>query len=196
MFPELALMGKSKFVKSMMREVIIRKMKDLSFCHLMHKVDEQVTVGVTRRFSIAAFSNNDLKNSGTRAIFVFDKGELPEHIMDGLSSKFKLLKVLDFENSLLSSIPDNLWNLFHLRWSENARRYWMFEIFTKAVLLEAEQNVVQRAQNVETVKEVSIRRMRREFLDFDLVSATPHLRVLKYLVKLRLGLSNFEDDPH
>jgi disease resistance protein RPM1 len=82
----------------------------------MHKVDEQVTIGVTRRFSIAAFTNRDLKNSGTRAIFVFDKGELPEHFMDGLSSKFKLLKVLDFENSLLSSIPDNLGNLFHLRY--------------------------------------------------------------------------------
>ncbi|XP_045820979.1 disease resistance protein RPM1-like [Trifolium pratense] len=103
-------------VHDVLREVIIRKMKDLSFCHLMHKADEQVTVGVTRRFSIAAFSNNDLKNSGTRAIFVFDKVELPEHFMDGLSSKFKLLKVLDFENSLLSSIPDNLGNLFHLRY--------------------------------------------------------------------------------
>jgi disease resistance protein RPM1 len=110
--------GKVKIcqVHDVLREVIIRKMKDLSFCHLMHKVDEQVTIGVTRRFSIAAFTNRDLKNSGTRAIFVFDKGELPEHFMDGLSSKFKLLKVLDFEKSLLSSIPDNLGNLFHLRY--------------------------------------------------------------------------------
>jgi disease resistance protein RPM1 len=81
----------------------------------MHKVDEQVTIGVTRRFSIAAFSNSDLRNSGTRAIFIFDKVELPKEFMDGLSAKFKLLKVLDFENSLLNYIPDNLGNLFHLR---------------------------------------------------------------------------------
>ncbi|MCH91080.1 NBS-containing resistance-like protein, partial [Trifolium medium] len=106
-------------VHDLLREVIIRKMKDLSFCHLMHEDDEQVTVGITRRFSIAAVSNNDLsnnRNSGIRAIFVFDKGEFPKHFMDGLSAKFKLLKVLDFENSLLSFIPDNLGNLFHLRY--------------------------------------------------------------------------------
>ncbi|GAU48389.1 hypothetical protein TSUD_118150 [Trifolium subterraneum] len=110
--------GKVRSVKvhDVSREVIIRKMKDLSFCHLMNKDGEQVTIGVTRRFSIAAFSNSDLKNSGTRAIFVFDKGDLPEHFMDGLSSKFKLLKVLDFQNSLLTSLPDNMGNLFHLRY--------------------------------------------------------------------------------
>jgi disease resistance protein RPM1 len=87
--------GKVKIcqVHDVLREVIIRKMKDLSFCHLMHKVDEQVTVGVTRRFSIAAFSNSDLRNSGTRAIFIFDKVELPKEFMDGLSAKFKLLRV-------------------------------------------------------------------------------------------------------
>ncbi|CAJ2638722.1 unnamed protein product [Trifolium pratense] len=103
-------------IHDVLREVIIRKMKDLSFCHLMNKDDEQVTIGVTRRFSIAAFSNSDLENSGTRAIIVFDKGDLPEHFMDGLSSKFKLLKVLDFQNSLLNSLPDNMGNLFHLRY--------------------------------------------------------------------------------
>ncbi|MCH96338.1 NBS-containing resistance-like protein, partial [Trifolium medium] len=107
-------------IHDVLHEVIIRKMKDLSFCHLIHKDDEQVTIDVTRRFSIAAISNNDdlrnTSNSGIRAIFVFDKGELPTHFMDGLSVKFKLLKVLDFENSLLNSIPDNMGNLFHLRY--------------------------------------------------------------------------------
>ncbi|KEH32976.1 disease resistance protein (CC-NBS-LRR class) family protein [Medicago truncatula] len=105
-------------VHDLLREVILRKMKDLSFCYLMHK-DEQVAVGITRRFSIAAISNNDLRNnsnSGIRAIFVFDKGEFPKQFIDGLSAKFKLLKVLDFENSLLNCIPDNLGNLYLLRY--------------------------------------------------------------------------------
>ncbi|WJX30610.1 hypothetical protein P8452_19128 [Trifolium repens] len=111
---------KSCHVHDVLREVIITKMKDLSFCHLIHKDDdEQVTVGITRRFSIAAVSNNDLRNnrnSGIRAILVFNKGELSKDFMNGLSAKFKLLKVLDFQNSLLSSIPDNLGDLFHLRY--------------------------------------------------------------------------------
>ncbi|GAU16452.1 hypothetical protein TSUD_118010 [Trifolium subterraneum] len=110
---------KSCHVHSLLREVIIKKMQDLSFCHLMHKDDEQETVGITRRFSIASISNNVLRsksNSGIRAIIVFDKGELPKSFMDELSTKFELLKVLDFENALLSSIPDDLGNLFHLRY--------------------------------------------------------------------------------
>ncbi|MCH79679.1 NBS-containing resistance-like protein [Trifolium medium] len=110
---------KSCQVHDVLREVIIRKMHDLSFCHLMDEYDEQVTVGMTRRLSITSISNNVLrntKNSGICAIFVFDNGELPKDFMDGLSAKFKLLKVLDFENSLLNSVSDNFGNLFHLRY--------------------------------------------------------------------------------
>ncbi|KEH32961.1 putative P-loop containing nucleoside triphosphate hydrolase, leucine-rich repeat domain, L [Medicago truncatula] len=115
---------KSCQVHNLLREVILRKMQDLSFCHLMHEGDEQVTVGITRRFSIASISKNVLRstsNSGIRAIFVFDKDELSKDFMDGLSAKFKLLKVLDFENSLLNFVPDNLGNLFHLKYLNLSR---------------------------------------------------------------------------
>ena len=85
----------------------------------MHKDDEQHMVGITRRVSIASIPNNDLRNtsnSGIRAIFVFDRDEFRKQFIDGLSAKFKLLKVLDFQNSLLNYIPDNLGNLFLLRY--------------------------------------------------------------------------------
>jgi len=110
---------KSCQVNDLLHQVIIRKMKDLSFCYLMHRYDEQHMVGITRRISITSIPNNDLRNttnSGIRAIFVFDRGEFPKQFMDGLSAKFKLLKVLDFQNSLLNYIPDNLGNIFHLRY--------------------------------------------------------------------------------
>nr|KYP56657.1 Disease resistance protein RPM1 [Cajanus cajan] len=111
---------KSCQVHDLLREVIIRKMKDLSFCHLMHEDDELDTVGITRRFSIATCSNNVLRrtsNSGIRAVFVFNKSEIfPKSFVGELSAKFKLLKVLDFESTLLNHVPNNLGNLFHLRY--------------------------------------------------------------------------------
>ncbi|GAU16457.1 hypothetical protein TSUD_118060 [Trifolium subterraneum] len=106
-------------VHDLLREVIIRKMKNLNFCHLIHEDDEQVTVRITRRFSIAGNANNVLRsssNSGLRAIFVFDNGELNEQCISRAFAKFKLLKVLDFEKSMLNFVPNNLGNLFHLRY--------------------------------------------------------------------------------
>ncbi|KAK7334577.1 hypothetical protein VNO80_26337 [Phaseolus coccineus] len=110
---------KSCQVHDSLRDVIIRKMNELSFCHLMHEDDELDSVGITRRFSIATCSNNVLRktsNLGIRAIYVFSRSELPEDFVGRLSAKFKLLKVLDFERTLLNYVPYNLGNLFHLRY--------------------------------------------------------------------------------
>ncbi|KAK2439956.1 disease resistance protein RPM1 [Trifolium repens] len=110
---------KTCHVHDLLREVIIRKMKNLNFCHLIHEDDEEVTVRITRRFSIAGNANNVLKNSnnsGLRAIFVFDNAELNEQCISSTFAKFKLLKVLDFEKSMLNFVPNNLGNLFHLRY--------------------------------------------------------------------------------
>ncbi|XP_017423496.1 uncharacterized protein LOC108332694 [Vigna angularis] len=110
---------KSCQVHDLLRDIIIRKMNELSFCHLMREDDELDTVEKTRRFSIASCSKNVLRetsNSGIRAIYVFKKSELPEDFVGSLSAKFKLLKVLDFESTMLNSVPNNLGNLFHLRY--------------------------------------------------------------------------------
>ncbi|KAJ1428295.1 Virus X resistance protein-like, coiled-coil domain [Sesbania bispinosa] len=106
-------------VHDLLWEVIIRKMKDLSFCHSVHEDDELVAVGLTRRLSVATSSNNVLKytsNSHIRAIHVFEKGGLPEAFMGKLSSKSRTLKVLDFKGTPLDNLPSNLGNLFHLRY--------------------------------------------------------------------------------
>ncbi|GAU16450.1 hypothetical protein TSUD_117990 [Trifolium subterraneum] len=109
---------KSCQVHGALCNIIIRKMEDLSFCCLMDEYDEQI-FGMIRRLSITSISKNVLRSTGNsriRAIFIFDKGELQKDFMDGLSAKFKLLKLLDFENSLLNYIPNNLGKLFHLRY--------------------------------------------------------------------------------
>ena len=109
---------KSCKVHDLLRHIITRKMRDLSFCHIMHEDREQVIVGITRRFSIATFSNvlRNNSNSRIRAIFVFDNRKFPEYFIDSLSVKFKFVKVLDFENSLLNYVPENLGNLLNLKY--------------------------------------------------------------------------------
>jgi len=110
---------KSCRVHDLLHHIILRKMKDESFCHIMYEDQEQATVGITRRFSIATFSNNVLRNnsnSGIRAIFVFDNREMSKHFIDSLSVKFKFVKVLDFEHSLLNYVPENLGNLLNLKY--------------------------------------------------------------------------------
>ncbi|CAJ2638715.1 unnamed protein product [Trifolium pratense] len=110
---------KSCKVHNLLRRIITKKMKALSFCHIMYEDHEQVTVDVTRRFSIATFSNNVLRsnsNSGIRAIFVFDKNEFPEYFIGNISIKFKLIKILDFAHSLLNYVPENLGSLFYLKY--------------------------------------------------------------------------------
>ncbi|KAK7259635.1 hypothetical protein RIF29_25247 [Crotalaria pallida] len=109
-------------VHDLLREVVIRKMEDLSFCHLVQD-DKSVSFGITRRLSISTGSKDVLSctdhssiHSSIRAIHIFEKGELPEDFMSKFIAKLKHLKVLDFEDTLLNYVPDNLGKLFHLRY--------------------------------------------------------------------------------
>ncbi|WJX30602.1 hypothetical protein P8452_19121 [Trifolium repens] len=269
-------------VHDFLREVNIRKMKNLNFCHLIHEDDEEVTVRITRSFSIAGNANNVSKtsnnNSGLRAVFVFDNAELNEQCISSAFSKFKLWKVLDFEKSMLNFVPNNLGNLFHLRYLNlshtkvkvlprsigkllnletlDLRQTQVHELpkeinnLTKLRLLpvyyrkyeEADHggiDLIEELKKLRQLRKLGIRRVRQEYgnalcatiqemqhleslnitviaeeeiLDLDFVSTPPpNLKVLnlkckltklptwipklKYLVKLRLGLSNFEHDP-
>jgi len=106
-------------VHDILREVIIRKMKDLSFCHCVHEDSESIVVGKTRRLSISAGANNLLKstnNSHFCAIHVFEKSVSLEHFMGKLCSQSRILKVLDIQGTSLKNIPKDLGSLFHLRY--------------------------------------------------------------------------------
>ncbi|GAU16412.1 hypothetical protein TSUD_117610 [Trifolium subterraneum] len=106
-------------VHDLLREVLIRKIKDLSFCHCVHEESESITVGKTRRLSIAISPNNVLRstnNSRFRAIHVFENGGSLENFICILCSRSRILKVLDIQGTSLNHIPKNLGNLFHLRY--------------------------------------------------------------------------------
>ncbi|GAU16413.1 hypothetical protein TSUD_117620 [Trifolium subterraneum] len=106
-------------IHDILREVIIIRMKDLSFCHCVDEVSKSIAVGKTRRLSITTSPNNVLKsthNSNFRAIHVFEKGGSLEHFMPKLCSQSRILKVLDIQDTSLNHIPKNLGNLFFLRY--------------------------------------------------------------------------------
>ncbi|WJX30563.1 hypothetical protein P8452_19087 [Trifolium repens] len=106
-------------VHDLLRDVIIRKMNDLSFCRFVHKESESLAVGKTRRLSINTSPDSVLKSTNIsrfRAIHVFEKGGSLEHFMSKLCSKSRILKVLDIEGTSLNRIPKNLGSLFHLRY--------------------------------------------------------------------------------
>ncbi|GAU16411.1 hypothetical protein TSUD_117600 [Trifolium subterraneum] len=106
-------------VHDLFREVIIRKMKDLSFCHGVHEDSESMAFVKTRRLSISTNPNNVFKstyNSHFRAIHVFEKAGSLEHLMGKMSSQSRILKVLDIQGTSLSHIPKTFGRLFHLRY--------------------------------------------------------------------------------
>ena len=106
-------------VHDLLREVIIGKMEDLSFCHFVDEVEKPLPVGKTRRLSISISSNNVFKgnkNSHFRAIHGFGKGGPMDPFIIELCSKSRILKVLDMQGTSMNHIPNNLGNLFHLRY--------------------------------------------------------------------------------
>ncbi|TKY49778.1 Disease resistance protein RPM1 [Spatholobus suberectus] len=103
-------------VHDLLHEVIIRKVKDLSFCHFVHEGDESATSGITRHLSMDTSSKNVWKspnNTHICAIHAFGKGGLLEIFMGQLSLKSRL-KVLNLEGASLNYVPSNLGNLFDL----------------------------------------------------------------------------------
>ncbi|KAJ7963514.1 Disease resistance protein [Quillaja saponaria] len=124
---ELNFDGKARRcqVHDMVREIILRKMEGLSFCHFAsydENDDQSTSCGfITRRLVIATSSNNvwgSIGNScsATRSMYFFQVSEFPVLFLTTFCSDLKLLKVLDFEDSPLDHVPDDLGNLFHLRY--------------------------------------------------------------------------------
>jgi len=112
---------KSCQVHDLLHEVVVRKIKDLCFCHFVHESDdESATSASTRRLSIhTSLKNNVLKSTNfthIRAIHAFGKGGSVELLKGLLASESRVLKVLDLESTSLNYVPRNLGNIFHLKY--------------------------------------------------------------------------------
>ena len=107
-------------VHDLMREIILKKAEELSFCHVLGDEDSSFN-GKFRRGSVQKGTNTIAvetinRNAQIRSLLLFDMDAVPM-LLTGISfTNFKLLKVLDFEDAPLYSVPEDLGNLFHLRY--------------------------------------------------------------------------------
>ena len=100
------------------REIVLQKMKDLSFCHVLSKQESNFE-GLTRRMSVDGVSYSVLKGFGDahiHSLLLFNLDELPKSFTSNFFVDFKLLKIMDFEDAPLDCIPEDVGCLFHLRY--------------------------------------------------------------------------------
>ncbi|PPD91118.1 hypothetical protein GOBAR_DD11940 [Gossypium barbadense] len=102
----------------LMREVVVSKSKELSF---IQTCPENLSnhYRVARHLSICNKSNNFpmvVGNYQTHSAIFFDIEELPKSFCFLQFTKSKLLKELDFEGAPLTYIPEELGNLFNLKY--------------------------------------------------------------------------------
>lgn len=74
---------------------------------------------IIRRLSISNKSDDlieSIESSHVRSLLFFTEEELPENTMKIIPTKYKLLKVLDFENAILVDVPQNVGGLIHLKY--------------------------------------------------------------------------------
>ncbi|XP_057497462.1 disease resistance protein RPM1-like [Actinidia eriantha] len=105
-----------------MREIILLISKDLGFCDILSKDNpgfESLDGLEPRRLSIHNSEDKVLESitgSRIRSVFSFNADKLPESFVGILFLDFKLLKTLDFEDAPLHYLPEEIGNLFHLRY--------------------------------------------------------------------------------
>ncbi|XP_027343740.1 disease resistance protein RPM1-like [Abrus precatorius] len=164
------------------REMILEKCKYLRFCEYIGEDSELVSSGgITRRRSIKTTSDASMENtegSHVRTLFFFLHDIMPTFstCVEKLPKKYKLLKVLHFENAYnLLSFPKSLGDLIHLR-------YLSLEYLTIGNLPKSIGNL----QNLETLNIIGtyIRIMPKEIYK---------LRKLRYLSGTQLKLIQTKD---
>ncbi|KAL3006928.1 hypothetical protein AAZX31_08G306100, partial [Glycine max] len=87
-------------VHDVVREMIREKNQDLSFCHSASEHGNLSKSGMIRHLTIASGSNNltgSVESSNIRSLHVFGDEELSESLVKGMPTKYRLLRVLQFE---------------------------------------------------------------------------------------------------
>jgi len=144
-------------IHDLLHEIILSKAEELNFCQVLEAGDT-TSHGKSRCLSIHDVRENVFKTSEysrIRSVFLFNISEMPRSFIVKLFKKFKLLKMLDFEDAPIDYLPQEVGNLFHLK-NLSLRR-------TKVKIL---PKSVGRLQNLQTlnVLETAVRELPIEIL--------------------------------
>ncbi|KAB1221577.1 Disease resistance protein RPM1 [Morella rubra] len=104
-------------IHDLLREITLSKAGESNFCHFLEDNDSTFN-GSSRCLSIHDVGENDLQAlecSRVRSIFFFSMNEMPRSLTVKLFTKFKLLKLVEFEDCLIDHLPEEVGDLFHLK---------------------------------------------------------------------------------
>ncbi|GMN62090.1 hypothetical protein TIFTF001_031157 [Ficus carica] len=114
--------GKAKTcrIHDLLHAVVFKKMEDLSFCQVFSGDELSNFNAVARRLSIIGSSikiPSTIDVSCVRWFSISSQDEMLNSTVSMFAASFKLLKELDFEDfPHLDHLPENIGNLFHLRY--------------------------------------------------------------------------------
>jgi disease resistance protein RPM1 len=104
-------------IHDLLHEIILSKAEELNFCQVL-EVSDTTSHEKSRCLSIHNVRENVFETSEysrVRSVFLFNINEMPRSFIVKLFKKFKLLKVLDFEDAPIDYLPQEVGNLFHLK---------------------------------------------------------------------------------
>jgi disease resistance protein RPM1 len=104
-------------IHDLLHEIILSKAEELNFCQVL-EVSDTTSHEKSRCLSIHNVRENVFETSEysrVRSVFLFNINEMPRSFTVKLFKKFKLLKVLDFEDAPIDYLPQEVGNLFHLK---------------------------------------------------------------------------------
>ncbi|XP_059438963.1 disease resistance protein RPM1-like isoform X2 [Corylus avellana] len=105
-------------IHDLLHEIILSKSGELNFSQVLEASDTS-SPRKSRCLSIHCARENVFEiseYSRVRSVFLFSINEMPRSFMVKLFKKFKLLKVLDFEDAPIDCLPQEVGNLFHLKY--------------------------------------------------------------------------------
>ncbi|GMY32034.1 disease resistance protein RPM1-like [Fagus crenata] len=117
---EVDFIGKTRScrVHDMLHEIILSRSEELSLC--LVSIQKYLNFeGIARRLSIQNNANPHLESitsSQTRSILIFGVDEVPDSFLTTCFANFKLMKTMDFEGAPIDYIPEEVGNLFHLKY--------------------------------------------------------------------------------